>query len=128
MEILRADVAEAETSQVVRPAQIKSVENRDGGNTYRKWLGNLHLIRWGACKNPITVDIKDLTKKAGNRCHLGLVPDIDRGRLDVDQKDQVSRKAPIFGCFDVESVNLLISAQWASGNVRRDRNSLAFSG
>src|SRR5207244_10689271 len=127
MEILRADVAETETSQVVRPAQIKSVENRDGGDDFHKVL--FKLCRWVLwIDDRLTVNIKNLAKKAAESGLLGLIPYVDRGCLDVDQKDQVSRKAPIFGCFDVKSVNLLISAQWPSGNLRRDRISLAFSG
>src|ERR1700719_4521446 len=120
MEILRADVAETETAQVVRSAQIEPVENRDIGNSYTNGFSSLELTTCGTNKNRLTVDIKDIAKKAGDGLGFRAVPYIHRGRLDIEQKDQISRETDIFGCFDVESVNLLVSAQWASGNVTRD--------
>src|SRR4029077_5886892 len=128
IEILRADVAEAETSQVVRPAQIKSVENRDIGNGFRNGFSSLELTTWGTDKNRLTVVIKDVAKKARDVLGFRAVPYVDRGYLDIAQQDQISGEPDVFGCFDVKSVNLHVSTQWASGNVRRDRNSLALSG
>src|SRR5436853_5283730 len=96
--ILRTDIAKTETAQVVRSAQIEPVENWDVRNSLIHFLNNLELIRWDACENRFTVDIKDLAKETFDYFRLAGVPDVYRGRLDVDQKDQVARKAPIFVC------------------------------
>src|ERR1700751_3275326 len=82
----------------------------------------LHPVRTAIRRPNLT---RDESRKDGL---LRRIPNVNCRCFDVGYKNYVFPDAHIFCCFEVESVNLLVTAQRTAADVGRKRNAFAFSG